>query len=252
MYTDDEEAVDVIQSLYGPWQGRLPPRELKRLQANYAGEVTMVDRWFGHFMETLRTTGRLEDTVVAVISDHGHNIGHEPGDKGLVSKQGHPMTHAVADLVMIVRHPAGQAAGTVYDGLLYNHDLTATLMSLAGIAPWQPLDGIDFWPKALAGEAAREYVTVGWGPLVTVITDEWWYNANIWGEGELLYAVREDPDLERSLAEEKPDTCRDLLALAVQDAGGAIPEEFARYHDKPGCTPFEDRSKAHGALFKEK
>ena len=58
----------------------------------------MVDRWFGQFIETLQTSGRLDDSVVAVISDHGHNIGHEPSDKGLVSKQGHPMTHAVADL----------------------------------------------------------------------------------------------------------------------------------------------------------
>ena len=40
-------------------------------------------------------------------------------------------------------------------------------------------------------------------------------------------------------------------AGGVEDAGGAIPEEFANYHDKPGCTPFEDRSKAHGALFKK-
>ena len=242
----------MIQSLYGPWEGRLSPRELERLQANYAGEVTMVDRWFGHFLETLRTSGRLDDTVVAVISDHGHNIGHEPGDKGLVSKQGHPMTHAVADLVMMIRHPEGQARGTVYEGLLYNLDLTSTLLSLIGVAPWAPLDGIDVWPKVLAGDgAARPYVTVGWGPLMTVISDEWWYNANIWGEGELLYALQEDPDLERSLAEEKPDVCRELLALAVDDAGGSIPEEFSRYHDKPGCTPSEDRSRAHGALFRK-
>ena len=99
------------------------------------------------------------------------------------------------------------------------------------------------WPKVLAGdERARDHVTVAWGPLVTVITDEWWYNANIWGEGELLYAVREDPNLERSLASERPEVCRALRGLAVEDAGGSIPEAFAGYHDKPGCTPFEDRS----------
>jgi arylsulfatase A-like enzyme len=250
LYNQDENAVDVIQSLYGPWEGKWDLPELHRLQANYAGEVTMVDRWFGTFMETLRTTGMLEDSVVAVISDHGHNLGHEPGDKGLVSKQGHPMTRAVADLVMMLRHPDGEGAGTVYNGLVYNLDLTATLMGLAGQEPWGPIDGLDLWPKVqIADQKAREYVTVGWGPLMTVITDDWWYNANIWGEGELLYAIQEDPDLEHSLAEENPTVCRELLGLAVTDAGGAIPEAFAAYHDKPGCTPFEDRSNAHGALF---
>ena len=34
----------------------------------------------------------------------------------------------------------------------------------------------------------------------------------------------------------------ELRARAIQDAGGAIPEAFAGYHNKPGCTPFEDRS----------
>jgi len=53
-------------------------------------------------MEALKSSGRLDDTIVAIISDHGHNVGHDPGDKGLVSKQGHPMTHGVADLVMMV------------------------------------------------------------------------------------------------------------------------------------------------------
>jgi len=242
LYDQDEKAVDLIQSLYGPWEGRIGQRELRRLQANYAGEVTMVDRWFGHFIETLRSSGCLEDTVVAVITDHGHNLGHDPGDKGLVSKQGHPMTHAVADLVLMVRHPQGVGAGQVHDGLLYNHDLTATLLALAGIETPAPLDGIDFWPQVLSGDAeGREHVTVAWGTLVTVITDEWWYNASIKGEAGLLYSFHEDPNLEHSLADERPELCRDLLALAIEDAGGVIPPAFARYDGGPGCTPFGDR-----------
>jgi len=54
--------------------------------------------------------------------------------------------------------------------------------------------------------------------------------------------VAEDPNLEHSLAAEKPAVCRELRGLAIQDAGGSIPPEFASYHTKPGCTPFEDRT----------
>ena len=242
LYDPDDDATDVIQSLYGEWKGQMAPREVRRIQANYAGEVTMVDRWFGTFMETLRATGRLDDTLVAVISDHGHNLGIDPGDKGLISKQGHPMTHAVADLVMMVRHPGGEGAGTACDRLVYNHDLTATLLALAGQSMPEPIDGLSFWP-ALAPDAPapRDHLTIGWGPLVTVITDEWWYNASIWGEGPLLYDVREDRRLERNLAAEQPEICERLRALAVADAGGEIPAAFKDYHDKPGCTPFEVR-----------
>ena len=239
LYDPQDDVVDVIQSLYAPWKGRMTPREVKRIQANYAGEVTMVDRWFGHFFETLRSTGRLNDTVVAVISDHGHNVGCDPGDKGLISKQGHPMTRAVADLVLMVRHPAGEGAGTVCDKLLYNHDLTSTLMAMIGVEPRQEMDGVDFWPMVTSQDSEiREYVTVAWGPLVTVITDDWWFNANIWGEAPLLYAVRDDPNLEHNLAGQYPEVCERLRSLAVADAGGAIPEAFAQYRDKPGCTPY--------------
>ena len=244
LYDPDDDCVDVIQSPYEPWKGKLTPREVKRIQANYAGDVTMVDRWFGHFSETLRNAGRLEDTVVVVISDHGHNLGIDPGDKGLISKQGHPMTHAVADLVLMVRYPKGDRAGTVCDKLVYNHDVTATLMAMIGIEPDQEMEGIDFWP-AVRDEnlKTRNHVTVAWGPLVTIIDDRWWCNASIWGKARLLYDLQNDPTLENDLSEEHPEVCEKMLDLAIQDAGGKIPEAFAEYEAKPGCTPYVARSR---------
>lgn len=239
LYDPKEDVVDVVQSLYAPWKGRLTLREVKRIQANYAGEVTMVDRWFGTFFETLRYSGRLKDTVVAIISDHGHNLGIDPGDKGLISKQGHPMTHAVADLVLMVRHPEGEGAGTVCDKLIYDHDLTATLMSMIRVKPRQMMDGVDFWSAVISKDTeTRDYVTVAWGPLVTVIDDDWWFNASVWGDSPLLYAVGEDPYLEHNLAEEQPEVCQKMLSRAVRDAGGEIPQAFKQYLDKPGCTPY--------------
>jgi len=148
------------------------------------------------------------------------------------------MTHAVADLVAMIRHPEGIGAGTASDILCYNHDLVATWMKMIGIEPEQEMDGIDLWPALSANGNGRDHVTVAWGPLVTVITDEWWYNANIWGEAPLLYAVQQDPNLEHDLAEQHPEVCEELRQMAVEDAGGEIPEAFAQYRDKPGCTPF--------------
>ncbi len=241
LYDPDDDCVDVIQSCYGRWKGVFPPREVKRIQANYAGEVTMVDRWFGHFMEALRTSGRLDDTIVAIISDHGHNVGHDPGDKGLVSKQGHPMSHAVADLVMMIRHPGGEAAGTTSDVLCYNQDLTATLLALAGEEFEHEIAGVNIWPVVRGEvERVRDYVTVAWGGLVTVIDDEWWYNDNLWNEGPLLYRVKEDPNLEKNLASEHPDVCKSMLQRALDDAGGEIPELLVNYKERFGCTPYAD------------
>lgn len=239
LYDPDDDCIDVIQSPYALWKDKLTPREVKRIQANYAGEVTMVDRWFGYFLENLLHTGRIKDTVVAVISDHGHNLGIDPGDKGLVSKQGHPMTRAVADLVLMIRHPKGDMAGTVSEMLLYDHDLTATLMSMLGVEPDSKMDGIDFWPAIRSKDKRiRDYVTIAWGPLVTVIDDEWWYNASVWAEGELLYDIQNDSNLQKNLSKEHPEICKKMLDRAIQDAGGLIPDFFSAYAMKPGCTPF--------------
>jgi arylsulfatase A-like enzyme len=240
LYDPDDDVENIIQSLYGPMRGRLTPRQVKRLQANYAGEVTLVDRWFGYFMETLRTTGRLEDTVVGLVSDHGHNLGVEPCDKGLISKQGHPMTHAVADLVMMLRHPAGEAAGSACHALCYNFDLVSTMLSLAGIEPLPEMEGLDLWPAARQGGKGREYVSIGWNATITVIDDQWWYNDSVWGEAPLLHRVQEDPDLQTNVAPEHPDVIEDMRERVLADAGGEIPELLQDFKVELGCTPYVD------------
>lgn len=241
MYDPDDDVVDQILSPYYYWKEIFTPRELKRVQANYAGEVTMVDRWFGFFMDVLKISGRLDDTVVAVISDHGHNLGYDPQDKGIVGKQGHPMTRAVADLVLMIRHPSGAGAGEVCDTLHYVHDFSRTLLNLAGIEPKNEMEGKDVWPTVFdRSKTIQDHVTIGYGSLITVINDDWWYNSNFWGEGQLLYALKDDPKLEKNLAGEYPNICKEMLDLAIQDAGGSIPDIVEKYRDKTKVECFAE------------
>lgn len=243
-YTEDENDASIIGSLYDTWEGKITPSQLKRLQANYAGNVTMVDHWFGFFFDNLRLTGLLNNTLILVISDHGHALGYDPKDKGQISKQGHPMTQAVADLVCILRHPQGTGAGSTFDGFIYNHDLTRTLFERTGIKEEIGMDGIDYWPSITSfhgTKGEREHVTIAWGPLITVINSNWWYNANVWGEDPLLYSMKEDKHLENNLSKAHPDVCKKMLSLAIKDMGGSIPEHFTSFKAMPGCTPFLSR-----------
>ena len=175
------------------------------------------------------------------MSDHGHNLGWDPGDKGMVGKQGHPATHAVNDLVLMIRHPSGAGAGTVCDKLMYNHDAVATMLSLVGEEMPGPVDGVDVWPAIdPSAPPVRNHVTTAWGPLVTVVTDEWWFNASLWGEGEAPVQGGRGCPLEHNLSEDLPDVCDGLLGLAIDDAGGQIPEFLDDYRGRTWCVPFED------------
>ncbi len=233
---DDDDVTDVIQSLYAPTDGLLSEREVRRMQANYAGEVTLCDRWLGRFLEQLDVSGRADDTLVIVVSDHGHNLDF-PDDQGLISKQGHPLTRAVADLALLVRFPDGARAGQTYDGLVTNTDVAATVLAAAGVHA--PTEGRDLAPLLRDDlPSHRQHVSIAWGPLMTVVTDDWWCNASIWGEAPLLHRLPDDAALRQNVAAEHPDAAAELIGLAVADAGGAIPEQFAQFKNRPGCTPY--------------
>jgi len=232
MYDPDDDVADVIWSTYGP-ASCYTPRELQRMRANYAGECTLVDRWLGHFISALQVSGRLDETVVAVISDHGHNL----GDQGLTGKQGHPLTRAVADLIMMIRHPRAECAGAHCDALCYNFDLTTTLFSLLGEPVPEQMQGIDLWPVAQGKQPGRDHVTVAWGPDVTYIDDRWWCNAKYWGADALVYDLANDPGLTNNVAEAHPEVVERAVEAYREDAGGEYPEWLGARFGAPGCTP---------------
>jgi len=85
---------------YGPVEGQLTPEELKHVQALYAGEITMIDRWFGHFMEQVELMGLMDNTMVILTTDHAtHN-----GDHGRTGKNWILMEE-IAHIPLIVWHP---------------------------------------------------------------------------------------------------------------------------------------------------
>jgi len=232
-YDADNDTIDFLSSLYGPVD-QLSSRVLKRLRANYAGEITLVDRWLGYFIEKMRDLGLMENTLIALISDHGHCI----GEYNIVGKQGHPMSREICDLVLIIRHPEGEGASTTCDSLIYNFDLPATVLARLGIEPEKPMDGKDIWPLALGkGKEIYDHVTCGWGPFVMVRDKRWWYNAYLWGESPLLYDLEADPKLKKNIAQEYPRICERMKDLAIADAGGKVPESLRKLKGEPGCTP---------------
>lgn len=220
MYDDSDGGEHVI-SIYDE-VASMPADLLRRAQANYSGLTTMCDRWFGYFMRKLQTLRLLDDTIVIVLSDHGHSI----GDGGYMGKRGYPSRPEVFEAVLMIRHPDGIGADQHSELLLQHTDVSAQILDFAGIKPSQPLDGNPFWEKALSPESKplRDHVTVGWGDAMTVIHERWWLNCKVDGTGPILHDLSKETPFSVNHAEAQPEIVKDLFSRGVADAGGEFPE----------------------------
>ena len=221
----------------------MAPELLKRTRANYSGLVTMCDRWFGHFMETMRVLGLLDNTMIILTSDHGHSI----GDRNYMGKRGYPSAREVFDVPLMVRLPGAEHGGAASASFVQHTDVTATILDTAHVQAPEGSDGAPFLQTALADRAGpRDHATVGWGSALTVITDRWWFNSKVDGTGVLLHDLDTKDPFASNVAQEHPDVVDGLFETARKDAGRGFPDwlvDLAKNQaDAPGCSDLAARA----------
>jgi len=222
-YDPGYSGIEVITPKYGP-SNYLSPAELRHMRALYAGEVSLVDKWLGYFLTKFYELNLDKNTVLALVSDHGHQL----GEHGLTGKVAFGLYPELVDIPLMIRHPEGVAAGTRVKGYVYNHDLFTTLTTLAGATANKPVDGINAWELAEGKtENQRDHVTSAFMNYFMYRDDENWLIVDRAGNNAKLYSIKGDPKLEKNIANEQPDVVKDLYARIVAEAGGKIPEMSA-------------------------
>src|ERR1700726_3164438 len=103
----------------------------------YDGEVAYVDRQVGRLLDGIASRGLLDTTLVALVSDHGENL----GEHGLLYRHV-GLFDTTTHVPLLVRWPGPPRPGHRYDGLVQTIDLFPTLLAAAGL-PVPPQDGID-------------------------------------------------------------------------------------------------------------
>jgi arylsulfatase A-like enzyme len=194
--------------------------ELDYTFAQYAGEVTLCDKYVGKLLDTVKELGKWEDTVVIVVSDHGHNI----MDHGVMHKVPSHLYPELMDLVFIVRHPAEDYVGTICDAFVGHHDLLPTLLSLTDLSSPQHLDGRNIW-KWVTGEERdqRAYVTSIFGEWVWCRDKEYAFISDFDGENTKLYDVQTDPEQRIDVADRESTVCQKMYKRILNDAGTPLP-----------------------------
>ncbi|MDB9857476.1 sulfatase-like hydrolase/transferase [Amylibacter sp.] len=95
----------------------------------YMGLIKQCDDQLGRLLDHLETTGKLDDTMIVLTSDHGDYLGdHWLGEKDLF----HEQSVKVPMIIYDPRKSADPARGTTCDALVESLDLAATFVEAAG------------------------------------------------------------------------------------------------------------------------
>jgi arylsulfatase A-like enzyme len=219
-YDPDYNGKRVTMPLYGTSDFITEP-EIKNMRANYAGEVTLVDKYLGRFLDKIRSLNLMDSTLLLLISDHGHQL----GEHGLIGKVPPGMHPELIDLVMMIRHPDGTGAQTRVSELVYNVDQIATALNLLGVEPPNPLDGRDFWSLVTGTlkEPWRDHVISGFQDYVWLRNEYYSIISRNNGTNQSLFDLRSDIGQFHNIASEAPEVVSEMFQQAIEDAGGSLP-----------------------------
>lgn len=219
MYDPGYSGPELITPKYGSVD-YLSERELRHMRAHYAGEVTLVDKWFGYFMQKFYELNLDKNTILILISDHGHQL----GEHGLTGKVAWGLYPELVDIPLIIRHPEYVNSGIKVNEFTYDHDLFPTICSLIGVdCSGLSLSGLNIWDYVEGkGSVVRGYVTSAFGNYVMYRDDEYWLISDRGGSNTQLYDLKSDPVLKRNIAGEAIDKVKELFSRIINDAGGRL------------------------------
>lgn len=121
--------------------------------AQYAGEVGYVDQQLGRLLQWLDSGGRLDNTVVMVVGDHGESLA---GEHGVWFNHGDDLYEASTWIPWAIRLPGGARAGTEVQAMVELTDLAPTVYALLGLEAPSTVEGQSLVP-VMDGQAHRPF-----------------------------------------------------------------------------------------------
>jgi arylsulfatase A-like enzyme len=220
LYDEPYDGPEPFTSLYGA-DDYLTERQLRRMRALYAGEVTMVDRWLGRFLEKMEELDLFENTLLVLLSDHGHAL----GEHGYTGKPHYALWPEVTDIPFLIRHPEGKGAGRTSDYFASTHDVAPTILGFLNVGPRNRMEGQDlsvvFDSK---GPEPRPHFTLGYSEFVWARDEGYAVFGRNDGAKARLYDLTNDPKMDEDVAAEHPDIVGRMFAeYVLNDAGGPLP-----------------------------
>jgi arylsulfatase A-like enzyme len=123
-------------------QGEHAEKEIRQIRATYYGLVSKVDHYVGGLLDFLKSTGRYDDTLIILASDHGELL----GDQWLFGKRGY--FDSGYHVPLIIRDPdqPGWTRGRTVDNFTESVDVMPTILDWLGLDAPRQCDGCSLLP----------------------------------------------------------------------------------------------------------
>ncbi|MBD3254677.1 MAG: sulfatase-like hydrolase/transferase [Candidatus Lokiarchaeota archaeon] len=217
----------IIQPIYGQNLNLLSKEELKCMRSCYAGEVSLCDSWFGYFIERVKQMELYEDSLIILISDHGHNL----GEHGSIGKVPQYMFPELVDLPLMIK-PPGNMSGTkrVGKSYVYNYDILATIFGFLGKEIPKEIEGskdlsvfVEDGDHLIEG---RDYITCGMSLWTLYKDNDYALITKNDKSDPKLFDLAKDPEWKINIADGNSDIIDNKFNIIESDAQGELIQDF--------------------------
>lgn len=152
---DEPEIIDIYRRYWGIYD----EEALLNYRIAYILQMELVDKVIGRFLAKLKERGLYEDSLIALISDHGEMNGR----RALIDK-GVFLYPDVVRVPMVMKPPRSMpSAQPVVESPVSLLDLSQTLLDAAGIHAEARFDGVSLLPQMLHGTEQGERTLLFFG-----------------------------------------------------------------------------------------
>lgn len=206
--------------------GSAIPDNWREIRHYYFADIAHLDSKLGLVLDALEAAGRLDNTLVILLSDHGEML-HDHARTGKAEFH----YDACIRVPVIIAGP-GLQRGAASDAFAQLEDILPTILDAAGVAYPEPTvlgPYLKHEPESLPGKSllalCRGEQVDGWRDAAyvesynninsidpshwarTIRTAEWRYTLYPLGSGEQLFRIADDPDEQRNLAGDPAYAC---------------------------------------------
>jgi len=200
------------------------PEEIALTAATYDAAILELDILFQQLIESLRADGRLENTIVVLLGDHGDHM----GEHHMLDHQ-FSVYEPLMRIPLVIQYPKRFTPGRDPRPVT-NLDLFPTLLELVGLQPPVPTKGVSLLHAPDQRPRLGECPHPMYGPLNRILRDypdfdprPWWRSLRAYYDGPYkfiqssdgrheLYNLVEDPGELQNLFQEQPELAARLNA----------------------------------------